>query len=1523
VKADSGDPIDEPRQGTSQREIRACSVCGTKFSAISNNECCPVCMLRGAVLGEDGVIGSSDPGSESDPDPTGARLREVTTRFENYELAIGEDGKPIELGRGAMGITYKAFDVDLRCPVTLKVISERYLGDESARMRFLREARAAANLRHPNVASVFHLGRSGRNYFYAMEFVEGETLGQIIKRCGRLEVKLALEITNQVAAGLTAVQKKNLVHRDIKPANIMVSFEIGAGLTAKIIDLGLAKAVGEPHPEAGISTPGAFAGTPHFASPEQCAGRPADIRSDLYSLGISLWQMVTGRLPFEGTSVEVMSQHLLAPLPIERLKHVPQPLVALMKCLLDKDPARRPQTPSELQAMLREVQAALDAKPNPRSKGVPRRAFRQGRGETSPRHRPEGLSGSKEAPRAERRGPLPEPWDFTPFLVEKLKGFTGREWVFQVIDEWRLKRSPPALLIVGEPGVGKSTLLAELIQRNPGGHILAYHCCRADTPATLDPAGFVRNLAAIISARLDEYAVLLEGSAIVDALARSDTDPASAFDAAILSPLHKIKAPEGGRRYLVIDALDEALVRIQRPTIFDVLSTRFDRLPSWLGVLASMRNNPGLLSRLSSMSIYVLSAQDQRNQEDIRRFIQSRLAEPGWLDQAKTAGQINARVENGLLRSSAGNFLFVTTALDAVETGQLSFDQIERLPPGLRSLYELFFHRLFGDAGVDLANTRAVLETVAAAREPLTRQQIAGATGLDAEEELPAILSRLASFVPNALGRYAFFHKSLFEWLTGWDIQQDQPLAGPARVNLQKGWNRLADWCSVEYKRSSGKVPLYCLRHLAAHLHQARRDQLVRDLLKDFHFLQAKLETMDVSALIGDFDYLSEDADLRLVQAAIRLSAHVLARDHRQLAAQLMGRLLGHPAPEIQDLLKKAAAEKGWPWFRLSRPSLAPPGGPLLRTFEGHTSWVHAVVLTPDGRRAISGSWDGTLRVWDLETGRSVRTLEGHTDWINAVAVTPDANWALSASADRTLRVWDLENGQLVRTLTGHTDRVNAVVITPDGQCAISASADRTLRVWDLKSGQTVRTLEGHLDMVNAVTVTPDGRTVVSASSGRTLRLWDLQSGKSVRTLQVHLDGVKASQSAWERAVVVTADGRRVISGSADNSLRVWDLESGQLVRTLAGHTNKVTAVSLMPDGCRAISGSADHTLRMWDLESDQLVRTLTGHTDWVTAVVVTPDGLRAISASADHTLRMWDLERGESVPKLAGHTDNVTAVALMPDGRRAALVSDYHLLQVWDLESGQLLRVLAGHTDWVTAVAVTPDGVRAVSASADHTLRVWELENGHSVRTLEGHRDLVSAVAVTPDGRRAISASADHTLRVWDLESGQSVHTLEGLVNLVSAVTVTPDGRRALWGSDIGALLVCDLERGETMRVLEGHTHWVTALAITPDGRRAVSACSGGTLRLWDLRSDQSLSTLQDHAAQVHALTVTPDGKYAISASSDHTIRVWDVERGISIAAFTGESPMLRCAIASDGRTIIAREKSGRGHFLRLEELD
>jgi protein kinase-like protein/NACHT domain-containing protein len=430
------------------REIRACSVCGAKFSATRNSEFCPMCMLRKALA--DGVESGESSASEDTVKPT---LEQAVQRFEHYELVTGEDGKPVELGRGAMGVTYKAVDVDLHCPVTLKVISERYLGDESARLRFLREARAAASVRHSNVASVLHLGRTGSSYFYAMEFVEGETLENLIKRSGRLEVKLALEIARQIAAGLAAVHKQKLVHRDIKPSNIMVSVEEGNTVTAKIIDLGLAKPAPDAPAEAAISTPGAFAGTPEFASPEQFAGVGVDIRSDLYSLGVVLWEMVTGHAVFRGSPAEVMYQHQHAPLPLQELEHVSQPVVVLLEVLLEKDPIRRFQSPAELLKAMPTMTSAIDAR---------RPVTRHSLQETPP-----------VASRVVTREPPtrlgPEKISVARLPVTGSDVF-GREEDAAFLDDAWAKQDVNVVTIVAWAGVGKSTLVNHWLGRMAAEH---------------------------------------------------------------------------------------------------------------------------------------------------------------------------------------------------------------------------------------------------------------------------------------------------------------------------------------------------------------------------------------------------------------------------------------------------------------------------------------------------------------------------------------------------------------------------------------------------------------------------------------------------------------------------------------------------------------------------------------------------------------------------------------------------------------------------------------------------------------------------------------------------------------------------------------------------------------------------------------------------------------------------------------------------------------------------------------------
>lgn len=282
--------------------------------------------------------------------------------FDHYEVLSREDGSPWELGRGAMGITYKAFDTNLRVNVALKVINAKFLESEIAQQRFLREARAAAQLRHPNVASVFHLGTSRDAFFYAMEFVDGETVESFIKRQGPIDPVIALRITLQVTRALAAAARHHLVHRDIKPANLMLVREDDDFLV-KVIDFGLAKSIRHQEDDdlATISM-GGFVGTAHFASPEQLEEKEIDARSDIYSLGVTLWYMLAGQAPFGGSLAQVMSQHLHKPPPLEKLQG-PECVRSVVGHMIEKDPAQRPQTPAALRGELENCLALIEAAP--------------------------------------------------------------------------------------------------------------------------------------------------------------------------------------------------------------------------------------------------------------------------------------------------------------------------------------------------------------------------------------------------------------------------------------------------------------------------------------------------------------------------------------------------------------------------------------------------------------------------------------------------------------------------------------------------------------------------------------------------------------------------------------------------------------------------------------------------------------------------------------------------------------------------------------------------------------------------------------------------------------------------------------------------------------------------------------------------------------------------------------------------------------------------------------------------------
>ena len=218
----------------------------------------------------------------------------------------------------------------------------------------------------------------------------------------------------------------------------------------------------------------------------------------------------------------------------------------------------------------------------------------------------------------------------------------------------------------------------------------------------------------------------------------------------------------------------------------------------------------------------------------------------------------------------------------------------------------------------------------------------------------------------------------------------------------------------------------------------------------------------------------------------------------------------------------------------------------IFKLLKGHTKYVESVGFNHDGTKIVSGSWDETIRVWNVDTGECILTLKGHTGWVNSVGFNngkDDPNPGtkiVSGSWDKTIRVWNVYTGKSIVTLKGHIDAVYSVAFNHDGTKIVSGSEDTTIRVWDVNAGKLEQTLEGHTESVTSVGFNHDGTMIVSGSDDRTIRVWNVATGECISTLEGHTKFVKS--------VGFNHDGTKIVSGSYDDTIRVWNVDTDKSI---------------------------------------------------------------------------------------------------------------------------------------------------------------------------------------------------------------------------------------------------------------------------------------------------------------------------------------------------------------------------------------
>ncbi|KAF5269000.1 hypothetical protein FOXYS1_92 [Fusarium oxysporum] len=401
--------------------------------------------------------------------------------------------------------------------------------------------------------------------------------------------------------------------------------------------------------------------------------------------------------------------------------------------------------------------------------------------------------------------------------------------------------------------------------------------------------------------------------------------------------------------------------------------------------------------------------------------------------------------------------------------------------------------------------------------------------------------------------------------------------------------------------------------------------------------------------------------------------------------------------------------------------------------------------------------WISLIPKVDSDWNAVLQTLEGHTNWVTSVVFSQDGKLIASGSYDHTVKIWNVATGEEEQTLEGHTNSVNSVVFSNDGKLIASGSLDTTIKIWNVATGKEERTFEGHMALVTSVVFSNDGKLIASGSHDKTIKIWNVATGAEERTLKGHMD--------WVASVFLSKDNKLIASGSRDKTVKIWNMAMSKEERTLKGHTNWVASVFLSKDNKLIASGSWDNTVKIWNVAMSKEEQTLKGHANSVNSVVFSNDGKLIVSGSNDNTVKVWNVATGEEEQTLESHMYSVNSVVFSNDSKFIASGSWDNTVKIWNVATGKEERTLKGHTDLVNSVVFSNDGKLIASGSWDNTVKIWNVATGINVKSLDASQ-LPNVLSFTDDDSVLVKSTGRYSLDVRDISTS---HSSQSKLNLGS----------------------------------------------------------------------------------------------------------------------------------------------------------